>query len=247
MSPEAMAQTAVARGIDAVVITEHDALWSQTEVNALQAQFPKVLVLRGIEVSVAEGHALMYGAPDDLIPQLWFKMPLTELTEVAHDVGALVYLAHPTRYNDDIPDSVLEADIDGVEAYSLNVREYMADAIEGLHSRLGVPRIAGTDAHLTDSLGYYSTEVHTPIASERDLVDALRSGEQALRGSKTRIKAYNATVAGSVAQVQHLLREGTLSRREVKATYGHNFSFQDGVARGKDLRLRVPSAGLQAH
>ena len=69
MSPEAMAQTAIARGIDAVVITEHDAQWSSYEVEGLQAQFPQLLVLRGIEVSTEEGHALMYGAPDELIAQ----------------------------------------------------------------------------------------------------------------------------------------------------------------------------------
>jgi len=238
-----MAQTAIARGLDAVVITEHDVQWSQAEVDALQAHFPEVRILRGIEVSVAEGHALMYGAPDEIISQLTFKMPLTELTDLAHDAGALVYLAHPTRYEDSIPDGVYDAGIDGVEAYSLNVREYMADAIKGLQAKLGVPRIAGTDAHATDALGFYSTEIHAPVASERDLVDSLRAGESNLQGSRTRIEAYNATVAGSVAQVRQLLREGTLSRREVKATYGHNFSFQDGVARGKDLRLRIPSTG----
>ena len=240
MSPEAMAQTAIARGLDGMVITEHDTLWSQDEVQALQAQFPALKVLRGIEVSTAQGHALAYGVSSEGAAAFYPHMPLADLTRIVHDVCGIVILAHPTRYEDDIPREIYDAGIDGVEALSLNVRTYMERAIQSLASQLGVPSIAGTDAHVTESLGFYGTDFQTPVETEQDLVAAVKGQAYSLCGDLSRITAYNGTVKDQVAQMEHLLQEGALSRKEIKALYGFSFSFQEGVGKGRDLHLRVP-------
>ena len=240
MSPEAMAQTAVDRGLDGVVITEHDYLWSQDELQALQTRFPALRILRGIEVSTAEGHALAYGVSAEDAASFYAHMPLADLTHTVHDAGGIVILAHPTRYEDDIPDEVYDAHIDGVEALSLNVRMYMERAIQSLASELDVPSIAGTDAHVTESLGFYGTDFHTPIETEQDLIAAVRTQAYSLCGDLGRITAYNGTVRDQVAQMEHLLQGGALSRREIKAQYGFSFSFQEGVGKGRDLHLRIP-------
>ncbi|MCJ7737316.1 MAG: CehA/McbA family metallohydrolase [Anaerolineae bacterium] len=240
MSPEAMAQTAVDRGLDGVVITEHDHLWSQDELQALQTRFPALRILRGIEVSTAEGHALSYGVSTEDTAAFYPHMPLADLTHIVHDVGGIVILAHPTRYEDDIPHEVYDADIDGVEALSLNVRKYMEHAILSLASQLDVPSIAGTDAHVTESLGFYGTDFQAPIETEQDLVAAVKARACSLCGDLSRITAYNGTVKDQVAQMEHLLQGEALSRREIKAQYGFSFSFQEGVRKGRDLHLRIP-------
>jgi len=240
MSPEAMAQTAMAQRLGGIVITEHDTLWSQDEVQALQARFPALKILRGIEVSTAQGHALSYGVSTEDAAAFYPHMPLTDLTHIVHDAGGIVILAHPTRYEDDIPDEVYDADIDGVESLSLNVRTYMERAIESLASQLDVPSIAGTDAHVTESLGFYGTDFHTPIETEQDLVAAVKARAYSLCGDLSRITAYNGTVKDQVAQMEHLLQKGSLSRKEIKAQYGFSFSFQEGVRKGRDLHLRIP-------
>lgn len=240
LSPETMAATALERGIDGIVITDHDYLWPDDEIEALQTQFPSLKILRGIEVSTAQGHALAYGLSPAETTQLYLQMPLAELTQIVHSVDGIVVLAHPTRYDDDIPSEVYHSDIDGVEALSLNVRMYMERAIQSLSSQLDVPCIAGTDAHAADAVGFYGTDFDDPIRTEKDLVAAVKAQAYSVYGNMARIAAYNETVEDQVAEVLRLKQETTLSRDEIKAQYGHSYSFQKGVERGKDLHLRVP-------
>jgi predicted metal-dependent phosphoesterase TrpH len=239
LPPEAMARTAVEQGLDGIVITEHDYFWSRNEVQELQDQFPELRILRGIEVSTEQGHALTYGVNQEDTAALYPKMPLAELTQLVHGVGGVVILAHPTRYKDDIPSEVYNAGIDGVEAASLNVRMYMERAIQSLASDLEIPCIAGTDAHAVESVGVYGTDFHAPINTERDLVRAFKTRAYSLHNNMDRITRYNATVSEEVKEVRRLQQEGTLSAGEIKSRYGFSYSFQKGVQRGKDMRLRV--------
>ncbi len=48
-------------GLDGLVITEHDWLWTEAELETLRALAPGLVVLAGIEVSAREGHFLVYG------------------------------------------------------------------------------------------------------------------------------------------------------------------------------------------
>src|SRR5438552_14101385 len=48
-------------GLDGIVITEHDWLWTEEELEELRAAAPGLVVLTGIEVSAWEGHFLVYG------------------------------------------------------------------------------------------------------------------------------------------------------------------------------------------
>ncbi|TFG73314.1 MAG: PHP domain-containing protein [Anaerolineales bacterium] len=240
MSPQVMAKTAIERGMDGVVITEHDYLWSEIETQTLQAQFPELKILRGIEVSTAEGHALAYGISTENTAYFYPNVPLSELTRIVHDVGGIVILAHPARYEDEIPNEVYTAGIDGVELMSMNVRKYMEQAIETIQSQLKLPGIAGTDAHVTDSLGIYGTNFQVAIDSEQELVAAIKAHAYSLYGNLDRIQAYNRTVKNKVNQMEKLLQEGVMSNVEIKESYGFNDSFQKGVRRGKDMHLRMP-------
>src|SRR6516162_7743877 len=64
MDPFDMVQRAVEIGLDGVVITEHDALWPERELDDLRAAAPGLVVLAGVEVSTREGHFLAYGVQD---------------------------------------------------------------------------------------------------------------------------------------------------------------------------------------
>ncbi len=240
MSPQAMVKTAIERGMDGIVITEHDYLWSKLETQTLQAQFPELKILRGIEVSTVEGHALTYGVSVEDTAKFTPNISITELVRIVHDAGGIVILAHPGRYEDEIPDEVFNAGIDGVELMSMNVRKYMEQAIETIQSQLNLPGIAGTDAHVTESLGYYGTNFHSTIHNEQELVAAIKARAYTLYGDLNSITAYNGTVKNKVDSMQRLLQAGILSSTEIKAQYGFNDSFQKGVRRGKNMHLRTP-------
>ena len=61
MEPPRMLTRARELGLDGVVITEHDWLWTEEELETLRALAPDLVVLAGIEVTAREGHFLVYG------------------------------------------------------------------------------------------------------------------------------------------------------------------------------------------
>lgn len=194
MSPDAMARAAVAHGMDGVVITEHDVLWAEAERQALQARHPALTILRGIEVSTGAGHALVYGVSREVTGTFRYHMSLKKLTRRVHEAGGVVILAHPARYNDRIPGAVYKADLDALEVHSYNIRGYMAHPIEALQADLGLPGIAGTDAHTTEYVGLYATDFAGAIGTEADLVAAIKARAFTLTGDVARIRAFNAGV-----------------------------------------------------
>lgn len=205
-SPEAMTRAAAERGLDGIVITEHDYLWSQTEIDALQQQGPALKILRGVEISTKQGHALVYGMSTRDADAFSWHMELSELTEIAHAAGGIVVLAHPARYRDKIPSEVYKSEIDGVEVLSMNIRRYMADAISTLQSELSLPGIAGTDAHATDSLGFYATDFDHSIETEQDLVKAITTRAFSLYSDDARVAAHNKRYHGEADAMHHLLK-----------------------------------------
>src|SRR5881398_3107789 len=61
MDPLVLVRQARRVCLDGVVITEHDWLWTEDELNELRTAEPGLVVLAGIEVSCREGHFLAYG------------------------------------------------------------------------------------------------------------------------------------------------------------------------------------------
>src|SRR5438270_12115887 len=61
MDPFALVRQAQKIGLDGVVITEHDWLWTEPGLEELRAAAPGLVVLAGVEVTAAEGHFLAYG------------------------------------------------------------------------------------------------------------------------------------------------------------------------------------------
>src|ERR1700681_2341534 len=77
MDPLGMCRRAREIGLDGVVITEHDWLWTEAELEELRAAAPGLVVLAGIEVSAQEGHFLAYGVSDPFT--LHKRIPVAEL------------------------------------------------------------------------------------------------------------------------------------------------------------------------
>src|SRR5438270_13166800 len=64
MDPRAMLRRAQEIGLDGLVITEHDWLWTEPELEELRVEAPGLVVLAGMEVTAQEGHFLAYGVHD---------------------------------------------------------------------------------------------------------------------------------------------------------------------------------------
>src|SRR6478735_205779 len=88
MDPYAMLRRAQELGLDGLVITEHDWLWTQSELDELRAAAPGLVILSGIEVSTRQGHFLVYGVTNPFAVPRGIKV--SDLCREVHRQGGAV-------------------------------------------------------------------------------------------------------------------------------------------------------------
>src|SRR5215831_11463234 len=123
MEPLAMVRRARQIGLDGVVITEHDWLWTEPELDELRAAAGDLVVLAGMEVSAKEGHFLAYGVYDPFaVPR---GIGVAELCREVHRQEGAVVAAHPFRWGQPFEDILREErpELDGLEVMSNNMDE----------------------------------------------------------------------------------------------------------------------------
>ncbi len=193
LSPEQLVEQAQALGLDAVVITEHDWLWSAEELAEINDGLDDLVVLSGVEISALEGHFLVYGLPNlDNTPP---GIPLAQLLDVARVHEAAVVAAHPFRWDQPF-DAIVEQHgpiFDAVELVSKNVTPETRAKTEALLRSFPMGRTGSSDAHEVDQLGCYYSVLPHPIRTIHDFAHALRN-----RLSRPTLRPGIAGAAGSV-------------------------------------------------
>ena len=175
MDPPALLRRAGELGLDGVVITEHDWLWTEDELDELRAIDPGLVVLAGVEVSTRQGHFLVYGITDP------FKAPsgigVAELCREVHRQGGAVVAAHPYRWNQPFDDILREErpELDGLEVMSNNMDADCRRRAGEVLRATGLAALGNSDAHHEDTLGVCYTDFDANIASTADLVAAIRA------------------------------------------------------------------------
>ena len=169
LTPDALVRAARARGLDGVVLTEHDALWPLDEIERMRRELDFV-VLRGVEVTTDAGHVLVYG-----LHAFSACGTLDELSGLVEAQGALMFLAHPGRsYGTaaiDIPSRFASVESqNGTEGLLQN------DNASAVARRCALPGIGGSDAHSVREAGVCATRFGRPVSDEASLMEALRAG-----------------------------------------------------------------------
>ena len=194
IDPTDLVREARARGLDAVVITEHDHQWSAGELAELNAQSEGLVVLSGAEVSAREGHFLVYGLPD--LAEVEPGVSLGDLIKVVRQHQAAIVAAHPFRWEQDFPALIAQHGpvFDGVELVSNNVTPETRKLTERALQATPMPATGSSDGHVPAAVGCYYTEFPGTIRTMSDFVRALQRGESRPRHNPGRWQA-----AGPVA------------------------------------------------
>jgi predicted metal-dependent phosphoesterase TrpH len=175
MDPFAMCRRAEAIGLDGVVITEHDWLWTDEELNGLRREHRGLVILAGVEVSAYEGHFLAYGVRNPFaIPK---GIGVAELCREVHRQGGAVVAAHPYRWRQPFDQILAEQrpDLDGLELMTNNMDEDCRRRAAQINKRLGLCALGSSDAHDENVLGFCYTDFRAEIRNADDLVAAIRS------------------------------------------------------------------------
>jgi predicted metal-dependent phosphoesterase TrpH len=181
MDPFAMCRRALAIGLDGVVITEHDWLWTEDELALLRELHPTLVVLAGVEVSAREGHFLVYGITNPFaVPR---GIGVGELCKEVRRQGGAVAAAHPFRWGQPFNEILAQhkPKLDGLELMTNNMDAACRRQAAEVHKRLGLCGLGSSDAHAEEILGFCYTDFAATIRDMADLVDAIRSRQAVAR------------------------------------------------------------------
>jgi predicted metal-dependent phosphoesterase TrpH len=183
---EEILEAAIEKKLDGIAITDHDSLEGSIRAERIvREQNLDLLVIPGVEVSTSDGHLLALG-----IRELPTKGKSPEETiEFVHDRGGITIVSHPyhvfrhAMYR--IPDC------DAVEVYNskyiFGIANWWA---KRKAEKLGLPMVAGSDAHMAKTVGLGVTLIEVEDDNENgcevsDVLAAIRAGRINIDGSKT--------------------------------------------------------------
>ncbi|MFW5948052.1 MAG: PHP domain-containing protein [Halolamina sp.] len=172
-------------GLDGIAVTDHDAIDASHEAAELAEERGLVGIV-GMEVTSAAGHVLALGIETAIPPGLSFD----ETLEGIHEQDGIAIVPHP-----------FQSSRHGVAAHITDEQLASADAIEVYNSRLltgrsnrqaerfatahGVPKTAGSDAHISEMVGQAVTEVSAEERTVDAVLDAIEDGRTSVVGQKT--------------------------------------------------------------
>ena len=187
MDVDTLVERSKALGLDGVCLTDHDAFWSWDEVRALRRRHD-FLVIPGTELNTDSGHVLVFG-----LHRYEFGVHKPDfLRRLADRQGAVIIAAHPYRrrfLEDPGRDPIAREEMLGQAAGDSFFG--LCDAIEAHNGRgtreenrfsrdilgmLGLPGVAGSDAHRAEQLGTAATRFTRRIHGLEDLVAELKRG-----------------------------------------------------------------------
>ena len=173
--PFELLKSARRAGLDGIVLTEHDYLWPEAELEELRAAEPELVILGGIEVTGRGGDMLVYGIADaSTLPR---GIGWGELVKEVHRQGGAAVAAHPNRWGQPFEKVVRDsgAELDGIEVMSNNMdRELRVQAAELLKKYPNFAQLGNSDSHAPWSVGCCYTEFDAVIRTSADLASAIR-------------------------------------------------------------------------
>jgi predicted metal-dependent phosphoesterase TrpH len=174
--PFELVKAARAAGLDGIVITEHDYLWPEAELEELRAAAPGLVVLAGVEVTGRGGDMLCYGITDPFVLQRGIPWP--ELCRELHRQGGAAIAAHPNRWGQPFEKMLAEQkpELDGIEVMSNNMdADLRTRAAELLVKYPHFAQLGNSDSHEPATVGCCYTDFAAEIRTIGDLVAAIRA------------------------------------------------------------------------
>ena len=170
ITPEQLVFFARKRGLDGVAVTDHDRLDSALRISK-ETDF---LIVPGIEISSLDGHIVGLNV-QEVVPK---GLSSEETVDRIHDAGGIAIACHPIAFFKGSLGRHTNSKFDAVEVINSSVVpfRYSVKRSQELASRLGIARVAGTDAHYAPEIGCAYTLVDAePHAL--DIVNAIKNGK----------------------------------------------------------------------
>jgi hypothetical protein len=173
--PFELVKAAQAAGLDGIVITEHDHLWPERELDELRAAAPGLVILAGVEVTGRGGDMLCYGVADPFAFPRGISWP--ELCREIHRQGGVAIAAHPNRWGQPFEAILREQkpELDGIEVMSNNMDDDLRTRAQELLVKYShFAQLGNSDSHHPSTVGCCYTDFDYEIRTTANLVAAIR-------------------------------------------------------------------------
>jgi predicted metal-dependent phosphoesterase TrpH len=156
--------------IKAVAITDHNTIEGYYKVHELASPYEDILIIPGVEVSAVEGELIILGVTE-LPPKPW---TVENVIDFAKERDSLVVVPHPYRAYG-LGDLAKNYDVNAIEVLNGSDRHHLNKMAENLAKAMGLPGVAGSDAHRADELWTVYTEVQASSDTD-EILKAIKKG-----------------------------------------------------------------------
>jgi len=157
--------------IKAVAITDHNRVEGYIKVKQLASAYPDILIIPGVEIATFDGDLIVLGVAE-LPSQPW---TVENVIDFAKERGGIVIVAHPYRAYG-LGDLAKNYDVDAIEVLNGALSSQLNKMAENLAKEMGLPGVAGSDAHNADELW----SVYTEVQASSDIDEILKSIKKGL-------------------------------------------------------------------
>jgi len=155
----------------AIAITDHNTLEGYRKTSELAKAYSDILIIPGVEINAEEGEIILLGI-EKLPPEPWTAR---NVVTYAKQNNALAIAAHPYRgYG--LGDKAAQFDLDAIETLNGITPPNQNKKAEELAKTLGLPGVAGSDAHYPIDPWNVYTEIQAPL----DIDEALQAIKKGL-------------------------------------------------------------------
>ena len=167
IAPKALVEQLVAHDLVKVAaITDHDTVKGCNVTRQLASAYPDILVIPGVEISTQEGDIVLLGT-EEMPPRPWTAANIVDFTRTN---GSVSVVAHPYREYG-MGDQAQNYKVDAIEVFNGASPRLANEAAQKLANLMGLPGVAGSDAHQTSEL----CTVHTQVQASLDIDEILKA------------------------------------------------------------------------
>jgi predicted metal-dependent phosphoesterase TrpH len=176
ITPKDLVYYSKKHGLNACAVTDHNVLDEAYKI-AKETDF---LIIPGIEISSADGHIIALNVYE-LIPR---GLSAVETVEQIHEAGGIAIACHPYVYFKGCLREAVCSSFDAIEVINARAFPFKSSVkkAEEAAKRLGLSRVAGTDAHYGPQIGYGYTEIHAEEPTVESITKAIVDGKCSAHG-----------------------------------------------------------------
>jgi hypothetical protein len=169
ITPEELVFYAKKRGLDGVAVTDHDRLDGALKI-AKETDF---LIIPGMEISSLNGHVIGLNLQEP-VPS---GLSVDETVDKIHELDGIAIACHPVTFFKGSLKKHVNSKFDAVEVINSSAIpfNYSVRRSKEIASRLGITRVAGSDAHYGPEIGYAYTLVDAELEVDK-VVKAVSNG-----------------------------------------------------------------------